>query len=436
MSWRLDLASRYPRDSHLLPAIETSLPQSDPLLPLETEPLAIQELWKQVRTDLAMSASSGKRSKLPVGRSVASRQISEQEGSAVSSAEYSQSGTVQTSVSRNPAKPSPGHRDFRTDILLPRGIAIISAEEVSVWEHFGTQELDPEVNRAAHYNELLHAQSRVWIPTEASLSEEIALEYRCMTEAHECEAEFASYAKETILRRDPRTLLHSYGANRRWVVARKLELVAKPDESLRWYKPPVITPSTRAELYEFDLRPDCAYWLSVQAFNSKYTSYIKHKVYVVNSRITCPYFFVEFKKDGEQPEEVQNQVAAVSAMALFNRYNLRVASQQKSKQPMKELEMDDLRVYGLTLVGACFKVWCVKPRLNRLSKQWEGCEMVTVGFGECTNDLDVLLLIDWINEIHCWGIGVHGKSCEKDLKKCLQGTTAASRVSDIFSGTE
>ena len=51
--------------------------------------------------------------------------------------------------------------------------------------------------------------------------------------------------------------------------------------------------------------------------------------------------------------------------------------------------------------------------------------------GTCTEPHEVKELADWINEIHRWGLSVHGPSCENDVKICLTSRSGRSRVSDV-----
>ena len=69
----------------------------------------------------------------------------------------------------------------------------------------------------------------------------------------------------------------------------------------------------------FDARPDCAYWLSLQAFSIEYATQIQEWAYMVNQRITCPYLMVELKKINSESLSAENQVAAAAALALYDR---------------------------------------------------------------------------------------------------------------------
>ena len=61
--------------------------------------------------------------------------------------------------------------------------------------------------------------------------------------------------------------------------------------------------------------------------------------------------------------------------------------------------------------------------------------MERVYLGACLTASSVRNLIDWINEIHCWGLTVHGPECQNDIKLSLKARESSSgiRVSDVVS---
>lgn len=65
-----------------------------------------------------------------------------------------------------------------------------------------------------------------------------------------------------------------------------LELVAKPCGRC-WASPPLLSNQDVVKQYDFDIRPDCAYWLSLQGFNPEYASSINQWAYVIRRHITC-----------------------------------------------------------------------------------------------------------------------------------------------------
>ena len=52
------------------------------------------------------------------------------------------------------------------------------------------------------------------------------------------------------------------------------------------------------------------------------------------------------------------------------------------------------------------------------------------------NTSSVRELINWLNEIHCWGLTVHGPRCEKDIKFRMNAQESGLRISDIGADSE
>lgn len=63
--------------------------------------------------------------------------------------------------------------------------------------------------------------------------------------------------------------------------------------------------------------------------------------------------------------------------------------------------------------------------------------MRRVWSGDCSAQIwDLRYLVDWINEIHCWGLTVHCPGCRNDIKTIMKSNTSGTRVSDIFVESE
>ena len=177
----------------------------------------------------------------------------------------------------------PRDNEFREAVLRSRGV-VIEGTTYSLAEpfaHFGTQH-----TAAANCRSLRELGNlRVWLKDNDSLFEEISEEYHSMVQNNLCEAEFATYGKEKLFKNEPRRF--EIPEDRKWRTERMIELVAKPSPRERWEAPPVLDSSGSHRDNKFDIRPDCSYWLSLQAFN---------KDFVMCDRVTCPYFTVEFKR--------------------------------------------------------------------------------------------------------------------------------------------
>ena len=130
----------------------------------------------------------------------------------------------------------------------------------------------------------------------------IAKEYRIMNERRLCEDEFASYAKEELLRRDHRDLDPD---TRSWTVDRMVKPTLKPGRLLE--VPPILEEEDSVASFRFHFLPNYMYWISLHGFIADYRSAIKGQTYVIDdSEVTCPYLTVEFKKDGTSKDQAEN----------------------------------------------------------------------------------------------------------------------------------
>lgn len=373
--------------------------------------------------------------------------IPENEGSTTTSTKE-----TETTVSK-PKRSSPTAKYFRTEVLAPRRITIEAPPPVEVDEHFRVAPPSSDLTRIEHFRTIRHIEHTiVFLEPTKDFIEDINREFTCMQYDGDNEAEFASYALEAIFKRDPRSPAHTYdNSSRGWRTKRCLQLVDKPsdtDATAFWRPPPLLSSSSDAAgvilpadsasqsgsvlktsetQYEFDIRTDCAYYLSIQGFNTRIMSQTKAVAHVNRRSFTCPYLTIEFKKDGSTHEAVENQLVTAAALALFNRFLLRQTRLQRKQQVWREGQHGKvLKHYGITFEGAQFSIWCINPRLivtdAGAQVQWKGCTMTQVSQGTCISYWDVERLIDWINEIHAWGLSSHAFGVENDIKFLLGAT--------------
>ena len=415
--------SRYIQDEWPLPGSYRNTlplyhlePEEDPSV-LDRDPQDNTSLWRDVR------AMTGRVSSLPVRTRT----------------ESSSKRSGETTDKKIKA-PSPYDNDFVQRVLNPRSIKISRPTSAHAPQHFQVDV--PSGDRAQYYAEKRGAPpSSVWIESGDDFVLEILREYDCMTERGLCEAEFASYAREILLKRERRIRVREQDEHERgWRAERMIELVAKPGTDGPWIRPPLVenqsvnsgdTPYTD---YGFDLRPDCAYWLSLQAFSQEYKSYVGEHTLVLKETITCPYLTIEFKRDNSEQQAALNQVAAASALALYNRFLLRKASLELGKQKWDQQHLKPLKHYGITFTGSQYSVWCIRVEVTK-KYQWSGCVMERVCQGTCRVPHGVRDLIDWINEIHCWGLTINGPECQNDVKLSIRAKESSSgiRVSSFGS---
>ena len=133
--------------------------------------------------------------------------------------------------------------------------------------------------------------------------------------------------------------------------------------------------------WSWDVRPDCAYWLSLHGFNPRYRFQIQNCAFV-KDYITCPYLTIEFKRDSMSEDSAVRQLAAAGSLALYNRYRLRLEALAANVRPARDT--DDIRHYALSFVGHGFVVWILQPTLDEAG-QWRGCTMRRLVGAECTD---------------------------------------------------
>jgi len=195
-----------------------------------------------------------------------------------------------------------------------------------------------------------------------------------------------------------------------------------PDKDSYWDVPPALDESQRVDLdWGFDMRPDCSYWLSLRGFNAVYRAQVQNCAYVIKDRITCPYLTIEFKRDGQV-------AAAAGSVALFNRCRLRKTCVETLS---RNWELDDaktLKHYALKFIGPSYEFWMMSPVLYA-DGTWNGCTMTRLFGYVRTEAHGVREFANWINEIHRWGMSVHGPACGNDVKTILRGE--GIRTSDV-----
>ena len=162
---------------------------------------------------------------------------------------------------------------------------------------------------------------------------------------------------------------------------------------------------------------DFTYGISLQAFEPEIRPEVKVRTHVFFQRMTCPYAFVKFNEaDDEDDKSIKQEMASPTLNALYNRYLQRKASKQKaSSSAVNSTQLAaDLKIIGITGSKNIFRVWCMDPKARDLT--WAGATLTSVARYDCTSPHDVRKFMDWINEIHRWGLTVHGQSWKDELE--------------------
>ena len=232
---------------------------------------------------------------------------------------------------------------WRSNVLGSRGITFGRQKTRTAFDHFGYDQQNFLHWMSMHSFEA--GKGNVWLSGGPEFNGRIATEYKEMKTMDLCEEEYASVAKEELLLRRIRHPIE--GTPKKWGVERMIQLTTTPnsDENSKWVAPPLID-NSETQSYFFRLRPDCAYWLSLQAFSENHRDLVKIAAFTMLNRITCPYFTIEFKKTDATFEQAWNQVVAASALALYNRYLLKKTRLEALRKPWTEGNFQPLRHYA------------------------------------------------------------------------------------------
>ncbi|KAH7009060.1 hypothetical protein B0J12DRAFT_587363 [Macrophomina phaseolina] len=358
-----------------------------------------------------------------IGRSSSQTSRGARSTTSVSSRASSESGSTAVASRAPSAKFS--DQDFKAHVLSPRGIRIDDeTKSVTPFYHFDTSP-PPQGVRAAYYQNLPGLSgATLWLESDDKFVEAVVREYASMGEYKLCEAEYASYAVESLLKREIRN--PQLRETRHSMAERMIQLPTKPERM--WHEPPLLDKSANPyKPFSFAMRPDCAYWISLQAFNPDYRKRVEEYVSVRLDRILCPYLTIEFKKDDSTINHARYQVAAASAIALYNRWTLKQQRLTEAGKAWRSHHVRALRHYGLTFYGQKYEVWCTE--VSVADGAWSGCRMFRLSQDSFNTPRGVRVFVDWVNEIHRWGLIVHGPGCERDVKYRMRSTPGADRTS-------
>ncbi|KAI1272450.1 hypothetical protein F5Y07DRAFT_302183 [Xylaria sp. FL0933] len=300
--------------------------------------------------------------------------------------------------------------DFMESVLEPYGITIQKGTAQDLSKHFGiTESLSDSSSRLKTYKEKFTLS--VWLEPNI---EAIQQEYAAMKMDSCNESEYSTFALSNLFRNEPRLpVLPEESGDQRWLPIRTVQLVRDPTPD-GWLSPPPIPGRKPPKRYDWDIRTDCTYHVSVQAFQPGFRALVEEHTSVVQQRAFCPYLTVEFKKDEQDLNTAYYRVAVASAISLYNRFRLKsvMLGASRDKDSWSEEDKSQMRHYGITFTESSWKLWCTRPKTF---PEWTGCVMSSIHTGNCCSLAGTQKLVDIINDIHYWGLEVHGKSCKADI---------------------
>jgi len=320
---------------------------------------------------------------------------------------------------------------FQSLVLLPRRIIKENNDEAykKPYSHFETTA--PPQGDLLGYTAIEGLDAaEIWLSLSNDQVEQIIDEYQFMKNRRVCEGEYASFATENFLRRQRR--FTNTPTDRKWRAERMLQLFAPPTEDSVWVPPPSFEESPE---FNFDLPPDCSYWLSLAGFNSDYRGELKVTVYVHDGDwITCPYFTIEFKKHGQSIDQATWQACAAASIPLYNRYLLKRKALAVRAKEWTDFDRAQMKHYILTFFGSDYEIWVLRARFSKDSSTWDGCSMMSICQSTCMSKVGVRRLESWINEIHRWGLSGHSARCQADVKTILEQNDVEISAIDLEAG--
>ena len=204
------------------------------------------------------------------------------------------------------------------------------------------------------------------------------------------------------------------------------------------------------------IRPTAVYWLRRDAIPLKHQHMISKHTYESPLKLLAPYLTV-MVMDASEIEcsnsalKVLNDLAVISATALYDRFLLKKKSFQKHSTTWNAEENEQqLRHYGLLFGGITFRLWCFKAKVgyspaenNKSSacatgtgvpstsseqkngqRKWNGFHMTEVLHGNLVEAGHIDTLVTFLNAIHRWGFTVHGPGIGEDLYRCFKDEPA------------
>ena len=429
-SWSLDRAG----DAYC----STTTPV-DLVVQLPSHPLALKEDPFIHNTDPQKTASVWEDVRKMSYRSGFNPSYAQQTLSSISKHQPGYTARSVSSTTSNSKKkaPSPYDSDFDERVLTPRNITMAEIETSMVQAnlHFKTEK-PGGIRRDYYIQKRTVVNTSIWLEADEKFVTDVQREYRCMQAEDMNEAEFATWGKTHLFKNEPRALTMT--EQRCWKPERMLELVAKPSKKKidnNWHPPPLVGDiplgtDTAWHDYAFDLRADCCYWLSLQAFNPAYMTQVGNHAHVVKKRITLPYMTIEFKKDDFDDVVAENHVAAASSVAIYNRFRLKEKALRVSGMEWTSQKLNSIQHYCITMKGSTYALWLGTPIVTK-EFRWDGCKLSRIFKGDLTVAEGVRDLVDWVNEIHCWALTVYGPRAEHDIKVCINPKESGFRVSDI-----
>ncbi|KAI0856575.1 hypothetical protein F4860DRAFT_528911 [Xylaria cubensis] len=335
---------------------------------------------------------------------------------------------------------SPYDSDFDEQVLPAYGMSYLNSksQDTCLLELYDLQELDQLLESN---DEELDEQQRSLKTKFESLTqlsclkdqydcERICRGYQHMIRIKELEPAFTTFALrgifigEDVQELDP--------TDERLVPVLLQTCVCKPGPNRLW-KIPQLIGSKPKKPYLWDIRPDCLFAFSPQAFGRFNSKSIEMHVTVLRDVACCAYLSIIFKKSEIcTAKTARNQLIVASTIALYNRFLLKCKAREVMKWSVGDYRQ--LRHYGIAIDAASWTLFCTVPKTEEWDKlwyaepklcnndklpalSWKGTEMREIASGSCRHLSDTISLLSHLMSVHLWGLYTHAESCRKDIRE-------------------
>ena len=351
--------------------------------------------------------------------------------------------SVRLSATTAPSTTSSGRRqsvknatvrdaDFEDTQLAPRGINIERQQDIGLGASAGAyayfaSDPPPDLaqSREFYKSKVQHSlagkvdrdiDDSIFLPVDDDFVQSVQRAYCSLGEAKLPESEYKAYACQDLF--VGQYVLLAKDTTRQLCAVRSVEWSLKPEPKsvvYAWHTPPIVPPDhPPLKPFNFDIEPDCQFWLCDKILNADYRQNINIVVHSKPLGAFCPYFSIEFKARTDDQWVVLNQVAAAGSASLYNRYQLKLNAYPRPTHKQWEL----VRHFGLTMERENWKMWLFEPKIEE-EASWAGCNIRNICSGTCTSEQGVRKLLSWINEVHRWGLCEYAPGCEDDIKHVI-----------------
>ncbi|KAF2137714.1 uncharacterized protein K452DRAFT_312100 [Aplosporella prunicola CBS 121167] len=321
--------------------------------------------------------------------------------------------------------------DFETTVLHPRGVQIIPykfrAKRTTAAQQFRVQRAPQEHKRRYYGQRPALQHSRIWANGGAATAHKLAQAYEAAQPWRLSARRYANLALRHFF--SDELLQRNRAARRMFLCERVDEEPHQPDfyaagaAESDWRSLPVLDAETQtlesnSLPFAFDLVPDSVYWLNMQTFPAPWAEMAERSTHVRDNRLLAPYLSVTYRyAAAEEAALARKHVACLAALCVYNRFELRAfAKRCRAAEPCwSETDVRLTRHYAITLVAHRYNVFVAEARVAR-GGEWRGVLVKWLDMGDLKLESSVEALVDWVNEIHRWGLTTYAAAVREDVE--------------------